>query len=117
MPIENFGKGAIPDSPDPRDFKAESIFGAPTVDWTKRTGLVARIKCWRNQNGSSSCVGQSCSYKHDIIKSFPADPFSARDIYAQHHLPGGGMYIRDGILHIVNKGQARRSEVPEPEPQ
>ncbi len=117
MPIDHFGKGAKPDPIDPRDFKAQARFGAVIVDWTKRTGLVQKIKTWRNQNGSSSCVGQACSYKHDILRSFPDDPFSARAIYAQHHLSGGGMYIRDGILHIVKKGQARRSEVPEPQPQ
>ena len=109
------GTGALRDPEDIRDYKAEELFGAVKVDWSKPTGIVP-IKA-RNQGLSSSCTGQATSYYHDVLDPNPDDPYSARDIYSQIYLPQGGAYIRDAVLFPLKRGHARRSEVPEPQPQ
>lgn len=109
--IEHLGKGAIPDTVDERDFVAP-MMGAGVVDWTK-TFMVAEPPN-EDQNGSGSCVGQAWSYYHWQLEQ---KDFCRRDIYAWIYLPGGGAYIRDGGLRIVNFGQDTRNNVQDPNPE
>lgn len=112
--IDKLGKGAIIDPPDPRDFQAmgHPTFGTIVVDWNK--GFMNPEPPNENQNGSSSCVAQACSYYHWQLKK---KDFCRRDIYAQIRIPGGGAYIRDGILRVVKYGQATRDETSDPVPE
>lgn len=107
--IEHLGKGALVDSPDSRDFKAESVMGTPIIDWNADFFLPEPPN--NDQNGSSSCVAQAWSYYHWQLRN---KDFSRRDLYARIFLPGGGAYIREGGLQIVKLGQATRDEVPDP---
>lgn len=93
--ISKFGKGALHKS-DGRDF----IFGAERVqpyDWSKSYTFDYKsiITSIRNQNGSSSCVGQTEAEVVDIL--LEAFGHSARYTYSQIHLDSGGAYVRDAL--------------------
>lgn len=114
-----FGVGAFPDPIDGRDYSyPEVAFGAAPVDWNagydveKELGITIPLK---NQNGSSSCVGQGWSYYVGVLNAVEIgyyDEASAKAIYSQIHLSGGGAYIRDGGLLAVNWGALPEIVVP-----
>lgn len=111
--IEQYGKGAVVDPKDERDFKAEPILGAlPPVDWNTPFTLPEPPN--EDQNGSSSCVAQAWSYYHWQLKG---NNYSRKDLYSRIFFPQGGAYIRDGGLQIVKNGQATRDELPDPSPE
>jgi hypothetical protein len=71
-----------------------------------------------NQLTTSSCGGQAFSKFASVLKpiydktSVRYIEFSARDIYANNHLPGGGMYAWDGALYIKNTGIVPEAILP-----
>jgi hypothetical protein len=112
MDIQDVGKGLVKQPIDPRDFDFTPIMAAGVpVDFNAPLRLIEPPD--ENQNGSSSCVGQSTSFLHGQIRGGKWD-FSRRDLYARIYLPQGGAYLRDGVSQIVGKGQATRDEVPDP---
>jgi hypothetical protein len=112
MPIENLGKGALPDPVDERDFKITAeMLGAVTVDWSKEFRLPAPPD--EDQGSSDSCVSQAWSYYHWQLHG---KSYSRRDLFARIALDYGA-YIRDGGKEIVGNGQATRDEVSDPKPQ
>lgn len=112
MPIENYGKGAIPKLPDVRDFKIETLGALPPVNW--EDGFLLPNPGDEDQGSSNSCVAQAESYYHNQIH---AANYSRRDLYARIFQPGGGAYLADGLSQIIKNGQATRDEVPDPHPQ
>jgi hypothetical protein len=112
MPIENLPKGAIPDPIDERDYKIETLGALPPVDWSKEFRLPNPGD--EDQGSSLSCVAQATSYYHTQLH--PAN-YSRRDVYARIFLPEGGAYLRDGVKAVVERGQATRDAVPDPQPQ
>jgi hypothetical protein len=111
--IETFGKGALPDLPDSRDFKAAPVLAAlPPVNWNIPFQLPDPGN--EDQGTSESCVAQSTSYYH--VQLHPAD-YSRRDLYCRIFQPEGGAYLRDGVAAIVSAGQATRDVMPDPQPQ
>jgi hypothetical protein len=111
MPIEQFGKGAIPDTPDPRDFKFEDVMGAAHVDWLRPFQLPHPPA--NDQGPSDSCVAQAWSYYHWQLHG---KNYSRRDLFCRIALEYGAQ-IRDGGWQVVNNGQATRDEVPDPSPE
>src|ERR1051325_7144320 len=112
-PINQLGKGAIPQPPDERDYSFTPIAPpASPIDWTKEYRL--REPPNENQYTSSSCVAQASSYLHWQLRN---RDYSRRDVYSEIYLPGGGAYLRDGVKRIADYGQATRDEVPDPSPQ
>jgi hypothetical protein len=109
MDIELLPKGALPDTPDSRDFEAP--LGAVQVDWTQEFRLPEPPD--EDQDSSDCCVAEAWSYYHWQLKG---KKFSRRDLFCRIALPYGA-YIRDGGLAIVKEGQATREEVKDPEPQ
>lgn len=110
--VENLGKGALRDLPDARDYKASSIMRAPRVDWV--TGLLLPEPPSNDQGTSSSCVGQAWSYYHWQLRN---KDFCRRDIYAWIYQQGGGAYVRDGGIRLINFGQELRSDAQDPVPE
>ena len=102
--IGQFKKGAFHEV-DERDY----VFGAEFVkpfDWSVPYSFTVPISA-SNQNGSLSCVGQSTMNMAKIAyysQNHPVVDFSARFIYSQIHLPGGGAYVRDGVSTLVKQG-------------
>lgn len=107
---KQFGVGAMPDPEDTRDYKYEPALGAAPVDWAKGYDVEKELKIkipFKNQDGSSSCVGQGWSYYVgvlDAVETGVYDEVSAKAVYSQIFQSGGGAYIRDGAKLIVNFG-------------
>ncbi len=115
----DFNPGGIKRGPDSRDVLYRSLIsGAPTVDWShdfdllKSIGLTLPVK---DQNGSSSCVGQASSSLAEIaefIETGRHTPLSARDIYSRIYVaPDGGAYGYKGLSTICNRGIATEARV------
>lgn len=102
--ISQFKKGAE-HVVDERDYVFGAEFVAP-YNWNAPYQFTVPITA-SNQNGSSSCVGQSTMNIAKISYyslNHPVFDFSARFIYSQIHLPGGGAYMRDGVSTLVKQG-------------
>src|ERR1035437_6215595 len=92
MDISKCGKGAI-HIPDSRDY----VFGAeatPVVDWATPRTIIYPTPI-RDQGQSLSCVGQTTAELSDNV--FKDTIHSARAVYSQIFLPGGGANLRDGM--------------------
>lgn len=116
---QKFGTGALEDQLDLRDYKFDEIAAAaPAVDWDKGYDVEkeANIKIpIKNQNGSSSCVGQGWSYYIAILNAIEIGSYnevSAKAIYSQIALPQGGAYIKSGGKLTVDWGSVMENIVP-----
>lgn len=102
------GHGAIVDTPDPRDFKYEGIAkSSAPFDWN--TGYDVELDgkiTIKDQGGSFSCGGQAWSYFMGVLKG---DSRSAKFIYAQTAVPGGGSSGRSNSDLVVNQGDCQES--------
>lgn len=111
----NFGKGALRDVPDPRDYPYEPVFSAapPVTPQEWQAGFDVRRQLnipsvpIKNQFASLSCVGQAYAYYSAILNFVETgryDEVSAKAIYSKIRLPQGGSYFRDGAELLVNFG-------------
>lgn len=107
MDEQSFGKGAIPDVPDKRDYKYEDVaMSLPPFDWTigfdieEVLGIKLKVK---NQNGSGSCGGQAWGYYGQVLDP-DFEEKSAKFIYSQTFVPGGGSAGRTNCDLVTNKG-------------
>lgn len=112
MNEQDFGKGAFLSPIDKRDFSYKG-FSAIPYDWSKSfdVGINLTIK---NQGQSSSCGGQAGSYYDTVLKALNGntDERSAKFIYSQIFVPGGGTYGRSICDLLVNKGCAKEALTP-----
>jgi len=124
-----FGTGAVPDIRDDRDYEYDHLaLGSASFDWEKGFDIERELGFRlpvKNQNGSSSCVGQAfASYGHvlnaaellpvylDKTKDF-IDELSAKAVYSQISIgKGKGAYLRDGALNLVKYGANLERDVP-----
>lgn len=92
-----------------KDFVRATSIGDP-VDWSKghdteaESGIKLIIK---DQNGSSSCVGQGWSTYGEYLNFLETKKqvqMSARWIYKHIFLAGGGAYISNGAEFLIKKG-------------
>jgi len=116
---KKYGTGAIPDPKDARDLVYDSMaLGAPQIDWEKGYDIEKQAKIiipFKNQDGSSSCVGQAWSYYVAVLNAIEVgkyDEASAKAFYSQFFLPGGGAYLRNGGKLAVNWGAVTEKTVP-----
>lgn len=92
-----------------KDFIRAASIG-DLVDWSKGhdTETESGIKLiTKDQNGSSSCVGQGwATYGEylNFLETKKQSQMSARWIYKHIALPGGGSYINDGADFLIKKG-------------
>lgn len=127
MPNEkDFGKGAVKSPLDLRDRKLEKIASAPLpFDWEKgysvekELGEKLGIKDFKlpikDQNGSSSCGGQAVAYYEAVQDAFEKGVFtdkSAKDIYSQCFVPGGGSAGRTLMDLVSKKGVCLETLIP-----
>jgi hypothetical protein len=111
---KRFGKGAHKDRFDSRDYKFSEIAKAlPPFDWDKgfdieeKLGLKLPVK---NQGTSGSCGGQAWSYYGEVLEALNSKTFeerSAKFIYAQTAVPGGGSAGRENCNVVIKQGWAR----------
>ena len=108
---KKFGTGLVPDKLDSRDLNYD-ILGAEAsdVDWEKGFDIEKELDIkinFKNQNGSSSCVGQAISYYIAVVNAKEMGYYieqCAKAIYSQIALPGGGSSLRDACSLAVNWG-------------
>ena len=111
-----FGKGGVKDRFDSRDFIYKDVaFALEPFDWTrgfdieKKLGFSIPVK---NQGQSFSCGGQAWSYLGQVLESLATFSFeerSAKFIYAQTFVPGGGSRGRDNCEIVTRQGWAKES--------
>jgi len=108
---KQFGKGAIRQPLDIRDRIYDGIaFSVAPFDWNIGYDIekvINYIIPFKDQDGSSSCVGQAWSYYLGILNAVETGVYtniSAKAIYSQIALNGGGAYIREGGKLAVNWG-------------
>lgn len=120
MNIDNFGKGAIHDSQDVRDFKYSELMAAgEPFDWTAgfdiEQAIDTKLKV-SSQDGSSSCVGQSWAKYAEVLEIAENKNFtdlSAKDVYQRIFNPTyGGAEIRLGAKLLTNLGVNTELDVP-----
>ncbi len=112
--VPNFDPGGLKDRVDNRDFLyAEVGFGTSVYDWSQpydvevELGQVLPVK---DQGASGSCGGQAWSTYIGILEAVATNSFeerSAKFVYSQVYVPGGGSRGRDCAEICVNQGVAR----------
>ncbi len=110
------GHGGVQDKFDSRDKQFKDIASStPEFDWNKgfdvekELGFKIKIK---DQGSSSACGGFAWAYLAEILEALSTktyEPRSAKYIYAQTNLPGGGSSGRDNADVFLKQGVARES--------
>lgn len=108
---KQFGTGAIKAPEDKRDLIYEDVvMGATPFDWEKGFDIRKELNIeipFKDQNSSSSCVGQAWSYYGAMLDTKEVGSYneqSAKALYSQIFLPSGGAYIKSGANLFVDWG-------------
>lgn len=117
--------GGLQSRVDPRDYKWSEVGAASTpFDWTKGYDIegVLSSKLGRpfklpvkNQGQSSSCGGQAWSYLGEVLEALATTSFeerSAKFIYSQTYVVGGGSTGRDNAALVKKQGWGLESLTP-----
>jgi len=100
--------GWVPDLADSHDFRHEEVLGAPSsISWQSIDSHPDPLFPIKDQDHSSSCVGQSVSKALGIVEYYESGVYrdlSARFPYAQRTYQGPGMYIREGMEFGIKQG-------------
>lgn len=110
------GTGCIPIPPEiqARHYRLAAA-APPIIDWSVPYMVPATVPM-RDQDGSSSCTGQATRYYGEVlnrIENQAIEDYSARHIYSQVFLPGGGAYIASAMSVPLKQGYASLASVPE----
>lgn len=111
--IKQFGKGALPDIKDKRDYRLEVVAGA--IALPAEFSVRNKIGSVKSQGKSLSCVGQSVAYLAEILNAFETNTsveLSARDIYSLIYQSQGGAYVRDAMKKICDSGVVEEKDAP-----
>lgn len=137
--VENqFGHGAIKSPIDSRRLSYDKnvlAVGLIDIDWDKGYDIRNKLGDYinfKNQWGSSSCTGQGASYYlwvkqvvesinkrgmdlKNLRNNYPEDveEISAKALYSQVYLPGGGAYIHSPLSLAIKWGALVQSIVPD----
>lgn len=121
-----FNPGGYKDRIDTRDYMFDEIAGAVVkpfnweAGWDVETDLGIRLKKpsfklpIKDQGDSFSCGGQSWSQYAGVLEAIATNSFeerSAKFLYAQTYVPGGGSRGRDNADIFVNQGAAKESKL------
>lgn len=108
---EQFGKGALRDVPDSRDYTWEEIgFSSAPFDWSVGYDVEKEVGklTIKDQNGSYSCGGQATAYYGQAL-DYATGEKSAKFIYAQTHAPSGGSTSKANCELVKSKGWAQET--------
>ncbi len=123
-PIDIIGShpaGANTRRPDPRDYPyspLEVAEAAAPFSWQEGNGpdpALASLLTIKNQGQSGSCGGQAFSYYGQRLRSvYASDPIqrSAKYLYSQVYVPGGGSADRDLATIAIKQGFGLESDTP-----
>ena len=105
MKEEDLKHGALPHTPDSRDFHYSEIAkSSAPFDWTQ--GIDVQPIRIKDQGSSESCGGQAWSYFMGVLKG---DDRSAKFIYSQTAAPGGGSDGRTNCDLVVKQGDCQET--------
>lgn len=106
---KNYGTGGILSPQDERDYQWEELGrGSIPFNWDLGYDINMQISL-KDQNGSGSCGGQAMAYYGEVLESVATkttEERSAKFIYAQTAVAGGGSYLRDNCDIAVKQGWA-----------
>lgn len=120
--LKNFNPGGIEDRFDSRDYSWDEVGGATMApfDWNKGHDIeeilsgILKIPNFKltvkDQGPSFSCGGQAWGYMAEVLEALNTgtyEPRSAKYMYAQTCVPGGGSRGRDNAEVYVKQGVAR----------
>ena len=109
-----FYTGAVLSKWDKRNYKWSEIgHGSAPFDWSKT--LKIEVESLKNQQSSSSCGGQAMSYYGEVLNKVfdgKAEERSAKFIYSQTFVPGGGTAITDLTKLVTDAGWGLESLTP-----
>jgi hypothetical protein len=119
--LKNFSPGGIVDRIDHRDYLYEEVAGGISqFDWNKgfdvEEELATRLNIpnfkltVKDQGNSYSCGGMAWGYLAEVLEALSTgtyEPRSAKYMYSQTYVPGGGSRGRDNADIFVNQGVAR----------
>lgn len=121
----NFNPGGIPDRIDNRDHQWSEVgFGSAPFDWSVGFDVERAIKLTdgsmpvfpvKDQDGSGSCGGQAWAYFGAAIEARATKTFeerSAKFIYSQTFVPGGGSAGRANSEIVAKQGWAKEYVLP-----
>lgn len=115
-----FGTGALPDprtqDEKDKDYKVQEVYMAVPVMWTEKPKSEWRSFEIFNQDGSGSCVLQTCA-KVLGVENYLEDGkfvrYSARDGYSQRiNKPGQGMWLQNGLEICYKRGLTLEQLMP-----
>lgn len=114
-----FYHGGIEDTPDFRDYDYSEI-GMVSVPFDWNAGfdieqVIGRKIPVKDQGQTGSCGGQAWSYLGEVLEAIATNSFegrSAKFIYSQTFVPGGGSAGRDNSNIAVKQGFAREALLP-----
>ncbi|MDE1866131.1 MAG: C1 family peptidase [Thaumarchaeota archaeon] len=113
--LNNFGKGAIYDKLDDRDYQYEQLFGAVQLPNEYNVFDEVGTPKVENQGSSSSCTSQAWSKYMEVLNYFDEKKsvdLSAKFIYSRIFQPAGGASIRDGAALAVSTGTCKENLDP-----
>lgn len=115
--IKNFDPGGVKDIVDLRDYEwAEVGFGVKPFDWDKGFDIEAKVGKIpvKDQFSSSSCGGQAWSYYAEVLEAVHTGTLeerSAKYVYAQTWVPGGGSRGRDNARIFIDQGVSQETSL------
>ncbi len=114
-----YATGAIFDKPDKRDFNfSEIVAGAAPYDWSKPYDIeiiISKRLPVKDQGQSLSCGGQGWSSYGNALEAAidkTVNDHSAKFIYAQTAVSGGGSAGRDNCDIVIKQGWASEAILP-----
>lgn len=100
--------GAVPSEKDKRDFNFSKIAGVFPIDWNKGYDISVPLPV-KDQGQSFSCGGQAWAQYGNALTGLKKGDLSARFIYCQTAVPGGGSSGRDNSDLVKKQGWAAES--------
>lgn len=110
-----FNPGGVVDRVDPRDFKIEEVaFATPPFDWNVGFDIEEKVGVIqpKDQGASGSCGGQAWANLAAVLEAVATGSYeerSAKYVYCQTYVPGGGSYGRDNAKIFVSQGVSRET--------
>lgn len=122
----NLGTGALLDRLDTRDYKWSEVGSVlPPFGWNEEYSVLDEVKSAignpafvlnaKNQDGSYSCGGQAWAYYGAVLESIFTKSYeerSAKFIYSQTYVQGGGSSGRDNNNLVTKQGWGLESLTP-----
>lgn len=101
-----------PESEKMKDFTAQEVLPVRGINYANLKTEPVSYKV-RNQDGSGSCVAQSCAKMLEVLDTKSEEAWSATPIYSKRsNKPQGGMIGWNALDIVCKQGSAYESKIP-----